>query len=115
MSQILITLQVNEALMSSLGTGWVTSCKYRAMKTSSSVFLFAFFYCFIYFKMYIVECTLHYFGYWMENNRQVHIQTTGWGTCTLLEVKPFFSSASKALHCTLISFTIKPVLLYNGN
>ena len=43
MSQILITLQVNEARMSSLGTGWVTSCKYRAMKTSISFFLFAFF------------------------------------------------------------------------
>ena len=40
--------------------------------------------------MHIVERILHYSGYWMENNRQVHIQTTGWGTCTLSEVKPFF-------------------------
>ena len=53
------------------------------------------FFCFIYFKMRIVEHILHYFGYWMENNRQVHIQTTGWGTRTLSEVKPFFPSASK--------------------
>lgn len=104
MSQILTTLQVNEALMSGLGTGWETSCKYHVMKTSISFFLFPFFlfYCFIYFKMHIVEHILHYFGYWIENNRQVHIQTTGWCTCTLSEVKPLFPSASKALHCTLI-------------
>ena len=43
MSQILTTLQVNEALMSGLGTGWETSCKYRVMKTSISFFLFPFF------------------------------------------------------------------------